>query len=183
MRKRETIPLEHISWLTAYLHRKGISHYPDLDTDQWRMLRGAYRQMLLKVKLSKGSPERYEKILSHNTILVYERDKAKEENSLMQSKVFSLKNLKEEQAHEIKQLKAQLKRSKTPILGQGIYDGSISLAIAVRLLNNVPKDSGKQSALRKQAILECGYMEIGERKLTPTQSVEVYEKIKAILKR
>jgi len=49
MRERKPIPETHTQWLNDYLARKGLSGYPDeLTANQWRLLQGAYRQVLLK---------------------------------------------------------------------------------------------------------------------------------------
>ena len=177
MRKRQPIPPQHTDWLNTYLTRKGLTSYSDLDTDQHRTLRGAYRQMLLKAKLATGSPEECAKLKEGNTKLVAKKDEALQKNRDDESKIRRLEALMESQALELK----RLKKLKTPVLGQGVYDGSIALAIAVKLLPEAPKGTTEQGQLRQRAILECGYRDIGERKLTKAQRVDVYSKIKSIL--
>ena len=50
MRQREQIPEQHQAWLKAYLERKGWESIDNLNSEQWKQLRGAYRQMLVKSK-------------------------------------------------------------------------------------------------------------------------------------
>ncbi len=176
MRARKLIPSEYQQWLDAYLKHKSISNYPELDANQWQTLQGAYRQMLLKRK-SVSSSLSGEKLLNRNSFLVSERDKAIAELRSIKNTLSGKDRVIEQRKDEIRALKKQLKQTSSQILGSGIYDGSIPLSIAVKLLSIAPKDSAKQSSLRQSAIVECGYANITERKLSQFQKVEVYNYI------
>lgn len=176
MRNRSPIPDEYKNWLDAYLARKGLKNYPNLDANQWRTLQGAYRQMLLKNKsVSNGIGDKT--LFNRNMELVAERDKALAELRSVKNTVLSKAKTIEKHKQEISLLKKQLKQAPIQVLGSGVYDGGIPLSIAVKLLATVPKESGKQSALRKLAIIDCGYTTITERKLNPSQKVAVYQHI------
>jgi len=57
MRKRDLIPEQHTQWLTAYLKRNDItqSNYPNaIEAQEYKRLRGAYRQYLLKLKTAQA---------------------------------------------------------------------------------------------------------------------------------
>jgi len=219
MRKRKLIPETHTQWLNGYLARKGLSGYPDkLTANQWRLLQGAYRQVLLKEKkplnnaLSNDSkelkllakvkrledklsrlkqaslitpdiaPAEGSNLLKHNAVLVSERDKAKAKVLKLESTLTSKERVIDDFKIENKQLKEKLRKAESPVLGEGVYDGAIPLAVAVRLLSlqkrGVTKDSNKQSTLRKEARVRAGYGEVSESKLTKIQRVEIYNLIK-----
>lgn len=209
MRERKLIPETHQQWLNDYLARKGIKSYPDLDAKQWRLLQAAYRQVLLKerkplnnalsneakllaentrlkeklTRLEQTSliaPDKDNDLLTHNAVLVSERDKARAELLTLENKLISKGRVIEENKALINALKAKLRKCTAPILGEGAYDGEkISLAMAVKMLDSVPKDANKQPAIRNEARINCGYGDIPESKLSPAQKVEIYNYIEA----
>jgi len=181
MRKRQLIPASHQQWLNDYLARKDIKGYPDLDAKQWRLLQAAYRQVQLKERrlLNNALPvndEEVARLLNHNAVLVGERDKARAELLAIKSVINIKKKVIEEHKVLITQLKAKVKNASHQVLGRGEYDGKqVTLAMAIKMLDSVPKDTNKQPAIRNDARVKCGYGDILERKLSPEQNVEVYD--------
>lgn len=107
MRKRNLIPTKYKNWLDAYLERKGIHNYPELDSKQWSTLQGAYRQMLLKAKSVTNA-------LNHPELLESQKltDKFRQKYDDDHRKVISLQSSNNLLRHDLQQLKNELESLK-----------------------------------------------------------------------
>jgi len=105
-----------------------------------------------------------------NEPLIVERDKAVQELSHLRPEASRQSETIAEQKQELKQLRAKIRRLNDPVLGDGRYDGSIPLAVALKMNSRVSDKEAEELTRQAKKVFNIAKGE----KLSPDQNMKLY---------